>query len=176
MTPQRVFQVFLLLALVWTVIWTFVVLGSRRAVPYEQVGPRAARLRRVLLLFALPVAVLLFVLSLRSLPYLSARTAALGAPEDVVTVESFQWGWTLSKAEVRAAVPIEFAVTARDVNHGFGLYAPDGRLVAQVQAMPGYTNRLVYRFDSAGVYTVRCLEYCGVAHHAMLAAITVRDH
>jgi heme/copper-type cytochrome/quinol oxidase subunit 2 len=25
---------------------------------------------------------------------------------------------------------VDFAVTSRDVNHGFGLYSPDGKLVA----------------------------------------------
>jgi cytochrome c oxidase subunit 2 len=69
---------------------------------------------------------------------------------------------------------VEFAVTSQDVNHGLAIYAPDGRLLTQVQAMPGYTNRLLYRFAEPGSYTIRCLEYCGVFHHIMLATLTVR--
>ncbi|CAF0701745.1 hypothetical protein MPNT_410011 [Candidatus Methylacidithermus pantelleriae] len=59
-------------------------------------------------------------------------------------------------------MPVEFLVRAADVNHGFGLYDPDGRLVAEVQAMPGYTNRLTYVFKKPGTYKVLCLEFCGV--------------
>jgi heme/copper-type cytochrome/quinol oxidase subunit 2 len=46
-------------------------------------------------------------------------------------------------------VPVEFQVTSADVNHGFGIYDRSGRLLAQTQAMPGITNRLVYTFSGA---------------------------
>jgi cytochrome c oxidase subunit 2 len=48
-----------------------------------------------------------------------------------------------------------------------------GRLLLQVQAMPGYVNQVQYTFDTPGTYHVICLEYCGVAHHAMAADFTV---
>ena len=56
-----------------------------------------------------------------------------------------------------------------DVNHGFAIYAADGRIVTQTQAMPGFVNRLVYRLLEPGRYRVLCLEYCGLAHHGMTA-------
>jgi cytochrome c oxidase subunit 2 len=62
------------------------------------------------------------------------------------------------------------------VNHGFALYDPDMRIVAQTQAMPGYTNVLRYTFREPGVYRVLCLEYCGVGHHEMTAEIKVSAH
>jgi len=40
--------------------------------------------------------------------------------------------------------------------------------------MPGYVNRLGYTFTETGEYEVLCLEYCGLAHHAMVAKIIVR--
>jgi cytochrome c oxidase subunit II len=46
-------------------------------------------------------------------------------------------------------------------------------IVAQVQAMPGYTNVLRYTFNEPGVFRVLCLEYCGAAHHEMNADINV---
>jgi cytochrome c oxidase subunit 2 len=46
-------------------------------------------------------------------------------------------------------------------------------LLFQVQAMPGYVNQVEYVFDKPGTYHVVCLEYCGVAHHAMTAEFTV---
>ncbi len=68
---------------------------------------------------------------------------------------------------------VEFRVTSFDVNHGFALYAPNGRIVAQVQAMPGYINRLRWRFDQPGEYIAQCLEYCGAAHAGMQARFVV---
>ena len=68
---------------------------------------------------------------------------------------------------------VEFRVTTLDVNHGFSLYAPDGHLVAQTQAMPGYVNRLRVTFDQPGTYTVLCLEFCGMSHHRMRGVVEV---
>ena len=91
----------------------------------------------------------------------------------VIEVTGHQWYWDLSAAKIQAGVPVEFRVTSADVNHGFALYGPDGRIVAQTQAMPGYTNTLLYTFDTPGKYRVRCLEYCGLAHHNMEAVLEV---
>jgi cytochrome c oxidase subunit 2 len=108
----------------------------------------------------------------------------------VIHVAARQFGFALSESPItnneewarRAGSPpelpsgalIEFRVTSLDVNHGFGLYGPDGRLVAQTQAMPGYVNRLRVRLDRPRAYLILCLEYCGLAHHAMRAEVTVR--
>ncbi len=40
---------------------------------------------------------------------------------------------------------VEFRVTSLDVNHGMAIFDPDGKLVGQTQAMPGYVNRLFVR-------------------------------
>jgi cytochrome c oxidase subunit 2 len=168
-----VFAVFLLLVAVWTAVWVFVVVRSRHAVPYADMAPKVARLRRRLA-YMIGLAVLaIFVVSMRGLPYHSVRRAALGAPAVTVELAGVQWAWRLSRGAVPVGVPVEFAVTAEDVNHGVGIYDPRGTLVAQVQAMPGYTNRLLYRFREPGRYTLRCLEYCGVAHHVMIADLEV---
>ena len=79
----------------------------------------------------------------------------------------------MSPAQVRASAPVEFQVTSADVNHGFAIYDEELRLVAQVQAMPGYLNRLRYSFPKAGKYVILCLEYCGRAHHMMKAELEV---
>lgn len=80
----------------------------------------------------------------------------------------------VTPAVVAAGDPIVFDVTSKDVNHGFGIYDPAGHLVAQVQAMPEYVNHLPLRLTARGHYTVRCLEYCGIAHAAMQGAFEVR--
>lgn len=68
---------------------------------------------------------------------------------------------------------MEFVVTSEDVTHGFALYDSDRRIVAQIQAMPGFVNRVRHHFTEPGKYEVLCLEYCGLAHHAMVAEINV---
>jgi cytochrome c oxidase subunit 2 len=77
-------------------------------------------------------------------------------------------------ATVPVGVVVEFRVTTLDVNHGFSLYAPDGSLMAQTQAMPGYVNRLRVVFDKPGMYTVLCLEFCGMSHHRMRGVVEVQ--
>ncbi len=68
---------------------------------------------------------------------------------------------------------VRFEVTSADVNHDFGIYDPHGEIVGQVQAMPGFTNVLVMRFDQPGSYTIRCLELCGQYHHLMVRGFEV---
>ena len=60
-----------------------------------------------------------------------------------------------------------------DVNHNFAIYAPDGRIAIQTQAMPGYVNKLLYTFHTPGTYKIRCLEYCGIGHDVMTTDIQV---
>jgi cytochrome c oxidase subunit 2 len=96
----------------------------------------------------------------------------LGATQ-VVNAVGRQWSWQIKPDTVQAGSRVEFRVTSDDVNHGFALYGPDGRIVAQVQAMPGYTNKMLHTFDRAGTYTVRCLEYCGLMHAEMTSTLKV---
>ena len=54
-----------------------------------------------------------------------------------------------------------------------GVYDADYRLIFQVQAMPGYLNRVQHTFEKPGTYQVLCMEFCGVGHHDMTAKFTV---
>ncbi len=66
-----------------------------------------------------------------------------------------------------------FNVTSIDVTHSFGLYASDGTLLDQVQVMPGFYNSIIYQFNVAGNYYVRCLEFCGWGHFGMVSQFNV---
>jgi cytochrome c oxidase subunit 2 len=98
---------------------------------------------------------------------------AQAAGNQVVQVMARQWSWEITPGEVRAGTPVEFRVTSADVNHGFAIYGQDDRILTQTQAMPGFTNRLLYTFTAPGTYRVMCLEYCGVAHHGMFGEVKV---
>lgn len=94
-------------------------------------------------------------------------------PTQVVKVTGRMWSWQIEPPTVQTGSDVEFRVSSADVNHGFAIYGPDGRIVAQTQAMPGYTNKLLHTFNQPGTYTVRCLEFCGLAHAQMAAPIQV---
>lgn len=101
-----------------------------------------------------------------------AQGRALGAAQTVQAV-GHMWSWELKPDKVQAASEVEFRVTSTDVNHGFAIYAPNGRIVTQTQAMPGYTNQLLYTFEEPGTYTVQCVEYCGIGHGPMRTTLEV---
>lgn len=109
--------------------------------------------------------------TLRNFP-IPSQHGALDAKQ-VVSVVGRQWSWKFTPDTVRAGSVVEFRVTSDDVNHDFAIYAPDGRIVTQTQAMPGYTNKLLYTFAEPGTYTVRCLEYCGLMHAQMTKTLEV---
>jgi len=129
------------------------------------------RLRRWLFAGLLIIGIGVSYATLRHFP-IPRQHAQLQAAQ-VVDVVSRQWSWTLSAAQIKADVPIEFRVTSDDVNHGFAVYAPDDRIVVQTQAMPGFTNKILHTFHDPGKYRILCLEYCGLAHHGMLGEFDV---
>lgn len=156
----------------------FVALKSgRRANDYTPLQKRAYRIRTRL--FWVLVAVLgpAMIYNLADLPYSAshARTGAADAQVQVVEAKGYQWRWELSTDRFVVDRPVEFHVTSADINHGFAIYDAEMRLVAQTQAMPGYTNKLRYTFNKKGIYKILCLEYCGVAHHDMMTKIEVVD-
>ncbi len=76
--------------------------------------------------------------------------------------------------QVKAGEFVEFVATSRDVTYGFGVFRKDGRLVFQMQVVPGYENRIVWRFDEPGLYDVRSTEYSGPRHPEMFVADAIR--
>ncbi len=173
MTPKIIFAIFLLVGGSYTLIWLWIMLGAHRRVEWQQVTQKINRLRRRLFLLILAASIIIFAVSIASFPYQPVRSYFVGTPSEVVNVVASQYIWNISSTNLTAGVPIEFDVTSTDVNHGFAIFAPDGALYAQVQAMPGYINKLIVVFDQPGEYTVHCIEYCGVDHHGMMAQIVV---
>ena len=149
----------------------YVVAGSGEKANSEQVTHKAYAIRRwwfaALVLLGVGVA----YASLDPFPI--GDQGAQSQTAQIVNANGRQWSWELSQSRVKAGTPVQFNVTSLDVNHGFAIYGPNDRIVTQVQAMPGFTNRLLYTFKDLGKYRVMCLEYCGMAHHAMVAEFEV---
>jgi cytochrome c oxidase subunit II len=157
-------------------VFVWVATGANAAIAnYGPVIDSAYRLRVWLFGAALLVLIGTNYKTLGELPYINTlpRLPAGAATTSQVVAE--QWSWSITPNTFKVGQTAEFRVTSKDVNHGFALYDPEFRIVAQTQAMPGYTNVLRYTFTEPGTYQVLCLEYCGVAHHEMKAEIKVAD-
>lgn len=176
---EKAFLTWLGLAVFIAAVFAFVALRSRKAIPVDY--RRANRLR---LFFFLGLVSALLVFLGVTLPRVPYPTEAQ-RPDRVVFVVGKQFNFAISERPVttdqeweeavtygeevvlRRGELVEFRVTSLDVNHGFSLYDPDHVLIGQVQAMPGYMNRLRFRFEKPGRYDVLCLEYCGHGHPRM---------
>lgn len=158
-------------------VFVWVAAGAKPAIAnYGPVIDSAYRFR--IWLFAIAIIVLIGTnyKTLGELPYISTLPQFPATAVQTSQVVAEQWSWSIKPDTFKVGQTAEFHVTSKDVNHGFALYDPELRIVAQTQAMPGYTNVLRYTFNEPGTYQVMCLEYCGVAHHEMKAEIKVADH
>jgi cytochrome c oxidase subunit 2 len=149
----------------------FVVIGVQAGsdVSVERVHRIGYWLRKRWLALLVVIGVLVVGVSLFDLPYASGGSDG----RTVVKVTGGQFFWSLQPDRVRVGTRVRFDVTSLDVNHGFGLYAPDGHLIAEVQAMPGYHNKLDLTLGQSGTYVIRCLEFCGLNHSTMQATFVV---
>jgi cytochrome c oxidase subunit II len=146
--------------------------ADRNLTNYGPMTASAYRLRRWLFLTAIIVLVAANYRTLMTLPYVSLASRGTGSAVPA-SATGEQWAWTVTPSAFTVGQTVEFHVTGKDVNHGFALYDPGMRIVAQTQAMPGYTNILRYTFTEPGAYHVLCLEYCGLNHHNMKTDILV---
>jgi cytochrome c oxidase subunit 2 len=187
MPPQvSIFYLYLVLAVIVLAVFLAVARSSRRAREVPQRAIQRARLGFFILLILVLAPALGF--SLVRLPY---ELWAGEVPDHLVFVVGKQFAFAVSEApvtrdedwqrvtlappvEVAAGSLLELRASSLDVNHSIGLYDPDGVLIAQVQAMPGYVNRLRLRLDRPGRYNIFCLELCGNSHSSMRGVLLVR--
>ncbi len=169
---EAVWLITLVLMSLILLVFIFVYARSQqRQADYTPLKNRAYSLRTKFFWFLVVTLIPAGLYTLTDLPYPKAN-AETGV-DHVVDVVGYQWRWEISKTEFRAGETVLFRVSSADVNHGFGLYDPNLRLVAQVQSMPGYTNSMRHTFDKPGTYKALCMEYCGTAHHGMISDIQV---
>lgn len=170
---DRIWLTTLLGIAVVTLGFLYVISQSGREEDPDTVQARAYALRRWVFGGIIVLGVIVTSASLRPFPISPQKGPPL-APQ-VVHVVGHQWAWQMDTTRVEAGIPVAFEVTSADVNHGLGIYDSTDRLLTQTQAMPGVTNRLLYTFQHPGKYRILCLEYCGLAHHAMIREIDVVD-
>jgi cytochrome c oxidase subunit II len=132
---------------------------------------RLAHAEKGWFVFAVAALGVLLLATLAFIPY-GDNAAARG--QQNVAVNGQQFAWTITPSMIKAGVPVRFAVTATDVNHGFAVYNDDNVLLFQIQAVPDHDSHIVYTFKVPGRYQVVCLEFCGVDHHKMVGSFRVR--
>jgi cytochrome c oxidase subunit 2 len=113
------------------------------------------------------------VLLLATIPFTPYGQGSATADEQRVEVNGAQFAWITDPNTLEAGRPVRFAVTASDVNHGFGVYNDDDVMLLQVQAVPDHTTEVTYTFKVPGTYQIVCLEFCGVNHHNMIGTFEV---
>jgi cytochrome c oxidase subunit II len=176
MIQREVLTVSVVLMGLLAILFAWVATSARGlATDYGPIVSSAYRLRSWLFGIAAIILIAANYRTLGELPYPSSLPPPAGAIQ-TVHVTGQQWSWTIVPDRFVVGQTAEFHVTGADVNHGFGLYGPDMRIVAETQAMPGFTNVLRYTFTRPGTYHVLCLEYCGLGHHDMNTQIVVAAH
>lgn len=69
--------------------------------------------------------------------------------------------------EIPVGKYVEFSATTKDVTYGFGVFRQDNSMVFQMQVTPGHENKIIWKFDETGSYSVRSTEYSGPEHSKM---------
>jgi cytochrome c oxidase subunit 2 len=159
--------------LVVVVVFGIIALKSKERIDYEPIKKKWYKVRTTYGIILVVFMLVVTIYTLRELPY-DRPVYGEGINPTIVDVEALQFGFIMSETEFKVGEPIEFHVMSGDVNHGFGIYDEDMILVAQSQAMPGYTNKVYITFDEPGIYEVLCLEYCGLGHHVMMEKFEVK--
>ncbi|HMM53653.1 MAG TPA: hypothetical protein PKC23_01410 [Candidatus Desulfobacillus sp.] len=136
-------------------------------------------LEGVWLTFAFIFFVIVNLAGLKFIPWAAAAPSLTAEPAEPITqaidFTAKSWAYDLSSRQIEAGKPVRFSGRSSDTQHGFAVYHPDGRMLFTMLMMPNTTKAtsVVYTFKDPGTYKVRCLEYCGIAHHAMQDELTV---
>jgi cytochrome c oxidase subunit 2 len=117
----------------------------------------------------------LYVIGFNGLAEIEAA-APVNALHVHVTAQQWIFNYTYTDYGVQASTlylpvnqPVEFTVTAEDVQHSF--WIPE--MGVKADAVPGETNTFVATPNKVGNYTVRCMELCGVLHAYMNTNVVV---
>lgn len=144
--------------------------------PSDTPHKRLARLEGLWIAAAVVLFVGVNLLSIRYMPMVATAQAAKSEqPLQEVAVTARSWAFELSERNLVVGQPVRFTARSADTMHSFSVYHPDGKVLFTMQLMPGVSTpaEIIHTFTEPGTYPIRCLEYCGIAHHGMQDALTV---
>ena len=127
------------------------------------------------ILIAVGAFIVVNVASIKYMPTIVEAKAAMSTDVKNVHIKARSWLFEFSEREYKVGETVRFLAESVDTVHSFALYHPDGNLLFTMMLMPGTgtESALVHTFEDPGEYTIRCLEYCGIAHHGMKDTLTV---
>ncbi|MCS7163298.1 MAG: cytochrome C oxidase subunit II [Bacteroidia bacterium] len=103
-------------------------------------------------------------------PFNEARHDTLPDGRHQIFYVARMWRFEPEVVEVPLNTPIDLFLSAADVTHGFYLSWTNTNLMA----IPGLVNAYTLRLEKPGVYPIICHEYCGTAHHNMVAYLVAK--
>ena len=167
------FTVLLLFQLPFLVVFLYVVFTKHSASDVDDA--KINKLKGGWLTLCIALFLIVNLASIKFIPAIStAKAASSGVAAIDVEVAAQSWSYDMSAQEFVAGVPVRFNAKSLDTVHGFAVYHPDGRVLFTMMLVPGVaTSSLIYTFKDPGTYKIRCLEYCGIAHHEMSDEIVV---
>ena len=169
---------FIVLGLIIILTFVYFYRSTKKSKPEEDYYKKVSSVRFPFFIFLVVFLGAFLIFTLGYVPYPKKGVS----PDKIIMVDAMMFNFILTQAgkeepetflQIPAGSLVEFRVTSKDVNHGFGVYSPEGVLLGQVQAMPGYVNRLLLRLDKPGTYRILCMEYCGLSHYIMQASFEV---
>ena len=177
-TGWGAFTVMLLFQIPFAIVFLYLVYRKAFVNPKPS-GTEQKKIARTEGVWLTAVIVLFLVVNIASIQYMPTVTASQAAITDPdlqeVEVKAASWYFEISDQELELGRPVRFAAKSADTMHGFAVYHPDGRLLFTMMLLPGLEKpaSVVHTFTETGTYKVRCLEYCGIAHHAMRSQFVV---
>lgn len=101
----------------------------------------------------------------------SSNTTTASAPKDaqVVHVVAEDYDWTLDKTTFKVNKPIEFVLSCREGDHGFGIEGTN----VNVPIASGQHKTEVWTPKHTGTYTIDCTKFCGPGHSDMKTTFKV---
>lgn len=167
------FTIMLLFQLPFLAVFLYVVFTKQSASDVDD-----AKINRVKGGWITIVIALFLVVNIASIKFIPAISTATAANSGIavvdVDIEAQSWNYEMSAQDFAVGTPIRFNAKSLDTVHGFAVYHPDGRVLFTMMLVPGVaTSSLIYTFKDPGTYKIRCLEYCGLAHHEMSDEIVI---
>ena len=172
------FSVLLFFQLPFLIVFLFIVYRTSQAGSASGAVDEksVSRVKSVWITAVIALFLVVNVLSIQFIPAIStAKVLESGQDVEEVDVTAVSWNYEISKREFVTGKPVRFSAKSTDTVHGFAIYHPNGKVLFTMMLVPGVTpSSLIYTFKDPGTYKVRCLEYCGAAHHEMSDELLVK--
>jgi cytochrome c oxidase subunit 2 len=164
-----------------TLLITFVIKYRRGGRRRDVEGPQIEGDKKIEIAWTVvPVVLLSIVVGFvfYKLPGIKNTPPASAADQTNIKVEAHQYYWLFKYPNGRETINvltvpkdrvITLDITSADVAHSFWVPAFGGKM----DAIPGKTNHTWFQAQKAGVYPIRCAEFCGIQHATMDGVVHV---